>query len=116
MSLRIAPVLIASVALFWVAFTVAPDRPIRWRDSLSGALVTSVLFLLGQIGLSVYLSTTQRFNVFGTFQFFVVLIVWIYYSALVALWGAELTRLLVLAAEERRERGGSTPPTTGSSA
>ncbi len=53
---------------------------------------------------------------FGTFQFFVVLIVWIYYSALVALWGAELTRLLVLAAEERRERGGSTPPTTGSSA
>ena len=109
LSLRIAPVLIASVALFWVAFTVAPDRPIRWRDSLSGALVTSGLFLLGQIGLSVYLSTTQRFNVFGTFQFFVVLIVWIYYSALVALWGAELTRLLVLAAEQRRERAGFHP-------
>jgi membrane protein len=115
LSLRIAPVLIASVALFWVAFTVAPDRPIRWRDSLSGALVTSALFLLGQIGLSVYLSTTQRFNVFGTFQFFVVLIVWIYYSALVALWGAELTRLLILATEKRRERAGSDPSRTGSS-
>jgi membrane protein len=115
LSLRVAPVLLASAALFWVAFTVAPDRPIRWRDSLSGALVTSVLFVVGQIGLSVYLSTTQRFNVFGTFQFFVVLIVWIYYSALVALWGAELTRLLVLAAEERRESTASSPQTTGAS-
>jgi len=103
LALRFAPVLLASTALFWVAFTVAPDRPIRWRDSFLGALVTSVLFLLGEAGLAYYLGNTQRFNVFGTFQFFVVLIVWIYYSALVALWGAELTRLLILAAETRRE-------------
>ena len=116
LSLRVAPVLVASAALFWVAFTVAPDRSIRWRDSLSGALVTSVLFVFGQIGLSYYLSTTERFNVFGTFQFFVVLIVWIYYSALVALWGAELTRLLILAAEERREPAESSSPTAASSA
>jgi membrane protein len=106
-ALRFAPVLIASAVLFWVAFTVAPDRPIRWLDSLSGALITSALFLIGEMGLSFYLGSTERFNVFGTFQFFVVLIVWIYYSALVALWGAELTRLLVLAAEERREAGRS---------
>jgi membrane protein len=103
LALRFAPVLLASAALFWVAFTVAPDRPIRWRDSLLGALITSGLFLIGEMGLSYYLGSTERFNVFGTFQFFVVLIVWIYYSALVALWGAELTRLLILAAEERRE-------------
>jgi len=103
LALRFAPVLLASAALFWVAFTVAPDRRIRWRDSLLGALFTSVLFLLGEMGLALYLGSTERFNVFGTFQFFVVLIVWIYYSALVALWGAELTRLLILAAETRRE-------------
>jgi membrane protein len=103
LALRFAPVLLASAALFWVAFTVAPDRPIRWRDSLLGALITSGLFLVGEMGLSYYLGSTQRFNVFGTFQFFVVLIVWIYYSALVALWGAELTRLMILGAEERRE-------------
>ncbi len=103
LALRFAPVLLASAALFWVAFTVAPDRRIRWRDSLRGALITSVLFLVGEMGLSYYLGSTQRFNVFGTFQFFVVLIVWIYYSSLVALWGAELTRLLILSAETRRE-------------
>jgi membrane protein len=106
LALRFAPVLLASAALFWVAFTLAPDRRIRWRDSFLGALVTSVLFLFGEMGLSYYLGSTQRFNVFGTFQFFVVLIVWIYYSALVALWGAELTRLMILAAEERRESDG----------
>jgi membrane protein len=93
--------LMASV-LFTVAFTVAPDRGTRWRDALPGALVTAALFLAGEFALSAYLGQTSRFNVFGTYQFFVVLIVWIYYSALVALWGAELTRLLILAAEERR--------------
>ena len=54
---------------------------------------------MGETALSYYLGSTERFNVFGAFQLFVVLIVWIYYSALVALWGAELTRLLVLRAE-----------------
>jgi membrane protein len=97
-------VLVASAVLFEVSFTVAPDRPIRWRDSLTGALATALLFTIGEVALSAYLGTTQRFNVFGTLQVFVGLIVWIYYSALVALWGAELTRLLVLRAETRRER------------
>ena len=69
---------------------------------------------MGETALSTYLSTTERFSVFGTFQFFVVLIVWIYYSSLVALWGAELTRLLVLRAEERREDAAAAdfPPDT----
>jgi membrane protein len=100
---RAVVVLMASAVLFEVAFTVAPDRAIKWRDNLIGALVTAVLFTAGELVLSVYLGTTQRFNVFGTLQVFVGLIVWIYYSALVVLWGAELTRLLVLRAEARRE-------------
>ena len=97
-------VLLASAALFEVAFTLAPDRAIKWRDNVGGALVTAVLFTLGEIVLAVYLGATQRFNVFGALQVFVGLIVWIYYSALVVLWGAELSRLLVLRAEARRER------------
>ena len=96
-------VLVASAVLFEVAFTVAPDRAIRWRDSVVGAVVTAVIFTLGEIVLSMYLGSTQRFDVFGTLQVFVGLIVWLYYSALVVLWGAELTRLLVLRAENRRE-------------
>jgi membrane protein len=96
-------VFVAAALLFEVAFTVVPDRKINWRDVLPGALITAGLFLVGETALSTYLSTTERFSVFGTFQFFVVLIVWIYYSSLVALWGAELTRLLVLRFEARRE-------------
>ncbi|NTU72062.1 MAG: YihY/virulence factor BrkB family protein [Coriobacteriia bacterium] len=93
---------VIAALLFAVAFTVVPDRRIKWRDALPGALVTAVLFMVGELWLSYYLSATKQFSVFGTFQFFVVLIVWIYYSALVTLWGAELTRLLVLRAEAAR--------------
>jgi membrane protein len=96
-------VFVAAALLFEVAFTVVPDRALKWRDVLPGALITAGLFLVGETALSTYLNTTERFSVFGTFQFFVVLIVWIYYSSLVALWGAELTRLLVLRFEAGRE-------------
>ena len=99
---RALVVFVASALLFEVAFTVAPDRAIKWRDTIPGALITAALFLIGAAWLSYYLSATARFNVFGAYQFFVVLVMFIYYSALVALWGAELTRLLVLRAEEAR--------------
>ena len=99
---RAVVVLVASAVLFEVAFTVAPERDIKWRDNLLGALVTAVLFTVGEMVLSAYLGATLRFNVFGALQVFVGLIVWIYYSALVVLWGAELSRLLVLRAETRR--------------
>ena len=100
--LRAGLVFVAAALFFLVAFRLVPRRGTRWSDVVPGALVTALLFLVGETGLSIYLGTTQRFNVFGTFQFFVVLIVWIYYTALVVLWGAEFTRLTVLAAEKRR--------------
>ncbi len=105
---RAVLVFVAAALLFEVAFTLVPDRRVRWRDAVPGALVTAGLFLLGETGLSYYLGSTQRFSVFGTFEFFVILIVWIYYSALVALWGAELTRLMILRAEA--DRGEPTEP------
>lgn len=100
---RSALVFAAAMLFFWVAFKAVPWRGTKWRDAFPGALVAAALFLVGEVGLSVYLSSTERFNFFGTMQFFVVLIVWIYYSALVVLWGAEFARLVILAAEERRE-------------
>jgi len=104
---RALVVFVAAALLFEVAFTVAPDRAIKWRDTAPGALVTAALFLVGATWLSYYLGATARFNVFGAYQFFVVLVVFIYYSALVALWGAELTRLLVLRAEDARAGQGA---------
>jgi len=99
---RALVVYIAAALLFAVAFVVAPDRTIRWSDALPSALVTAALFLVGELVLSLYLGTTQRFVVFGASQFFVGLTVWLYYSAMVVLWGVELSRLTVLDAEARR--------------
>ena len=100
--LRAPLVFVASALLFAVAFVVAPDRKVRWLDALPGALVTAAGFLIGEQVLSAYLGSTQRFVVFGASQFFVGLTVWIYYSAIVVLWGVEFTRQMVLDAESRR--------------
>ncbi|MDR3685971.1 MAG: YihY/virulence factor BrkB family protein [Coriobacteriia bacterium] len=109
--LRAPLVFVASALLFAVAFVVAPDRAVRWRDALPGSLVTAVGFLIGEQVLSIYLGSTQRFVVFGASQFFVGLTVWIYYSAIVVLWGVEFTRMMVLDAESRRgERAESAAP------
>lgn len=102
-AIRYAVVYVVAALLFEVAFTVVPKRRIRWQDVVPGALITAALFLVGEGALSIFLGTKQSFTVFGAFQFFVVLIVWIYYSSLVVLWGAELTKLLVEAAESRRQ-------------
>jgi membrane protein len=99
---RSVVVYVASALLFAVGFVLAPDRRVRWLDALPGALLTAVAFLVGEIVLSIYLGSTQRFVVFGASQFFVVLTVWIYYSALVVFGGVELTRMMVLDAETRR--------------
>ena len=64
--------------------------------------MTAVGFLVGELVLAAYLGSTQRFVVFVASQFFVGLTVWIYYSAIVVLWGVEFTRLMVLDAESRR--------------
>lgn len=101
-AVRAGLVYLTAALFFLVAFRLVPRRGTKWRDVVGGTLVTALLFLLGEWGLSIYLSTTRQFSVFGTFQFFVVLIVWIYYTSLVVLWGAEFTRLTVLAAETRR--------------
>jgi membrane protein len=105
---RAAMIYVASSLLFAVAFVLAPDRKVRWLDALPAALVTGAAFLVGEQVLALYLTTTQRFAVFGSAQFFVGLTVWLYYSALVALGGVELSRVMVLDAEARREDAG--PP------
>jgi membrane protein len=112
LTIRAAFVFVIAVLLFWVAFTVVPDRRVRAGDALPGAAITAGLFTVGELWLSYYLGATQRFSVFGTFEFFVVLIVWIYYSSLVALWGAELTRLLILRFEARREEAAAVDSST----
>lgn len=69
-----------TTVLFGAIFKYIPDVKIRWSDVWVGALVTAVLFNLGQIGLGVYLGNSSTAAAYGAAGSFMVLILWLYYS------------------------------------
>lgn len=75
--------------LFGAMFKYIPDVIVRWRDVWVGAIVTAVLFNLGQIGLGVYLGNSSTATSYGAAGSFVVLILWLYYSTVILFYGAE---------------------------
>ena len=75
--------------LFGAIFKYLPDVIVRWRDVWIGALVTAVLFNLGQIGLGLYLGNSDTAAAYGAAGSFMVLILWLYYSTVILFFGAE---------------------------
>src|SRR5581483_411563 len=78
--------------LFALVFKVVPDVHIRWRDVWPGALLTGVLFTVGKYLLAIYLTRTGVASTYGAAGSLAVVLVWVYYSAQILLFGAELTR------------------------
>ena len=74
-------------------FKVLPDAVIAWADALVGAALTAVLFAVGKFGIGLYLSHSDVGGAYGSAGGIVVLLVWVYYSALILLLGAELTQV-----------------------
>ncbi len=83
------------VVLFAVTFKMLPDIQIRWTDVLVGAVVTSLLFLLGVWLISIYMgmATTSTYGAAGSF---VVFLIWVYYNAMVFFLGAEFTYIYTM--------------------
>jgi len=78
--------------LFAVLFKALPDVRIAWRDVWVGALATSVLFTFGKILIGLYLGRSSVGSAFGAAGSLVVVLAWIYYSAQIFFFGAELTK------------------------
>lgn len=76
--------------IFALMFKILPDAKIRLKDVLVGAAVTTVLFLVGQWGISFYISIANVGTVYGA-AFMAILVTWIYYSAIIIYIGAEFT-------------------------
>ena len=79
--------------LFAMIYKYLPDVQIEWRDVWIGALVTSILFESGKYLISLYLGHTAIGSAFGAAGSFAVLLIWIYYSALISFFGAEFTQV-----------------------
>jgi membrane protein len=79
--------------VFAILYDVLPERRIPWSDVWVGAAFTSLLFTAGKTLLSLYLSHSSVGSPYGAAGSVVVFVVWVYYSALLVLFGAEFTRI-----------------------
>ena|ERR1700722_16746928 len=82
--------------IFAVIFKVLPDAEIKWRDVSMGAIATMVLFLIGKFAISFYISKTNVGTTYGAAGSLIILILWIYYSAMIVYFGAEFTKFYAI--------------------
>jgi membrane protein len=88
------------VLLFAALFKVLPDAMISWRNVWLGAAVTAALFVLGKFLIGFYIGQSNPGQAYGAAGSLAVLLLWVYYSALIVLFGAEFTETW---AEQRGE-------------
>jgi membrane protein len=79
--------------LFGLIYRVLPDVKVPWSDVWHGAVVTSLLFTVGKWLLGLYLGNSSVASPYGAAGSFVVVLVWVYYSAQILLFGAEFTQV-----------------------
>lgn len=84
--------LLIATLLFAIVFKILPAAKIKWRDVWPGSVVTALLFIAGRFAISFYISRSDFGSTYGAAGSLVVLLVWIYYSALILYFGAEFTR------------------------
>jgi membrane protein len=88
---------VISLAVITVAFAVIfkllPDVKVAWRDVWLGAAVTSLLFTLGKFLIGLYLGKSAVASAYGAAGSLVIIVVWVYYSAQILLFGAEFTKV-----------------------
>ena len=78
--------------LFAAIYKVLPDRPIAWRDVITGAMVTALLFTAGKSLIGWYLGSSAVASSYGAAGGLIILLLWVYYSAQIFLLGAEFTK------------------------
>jgi len=85
--------LVGTTSLFALLYRTLPDVHLGWRDVMTGAFVTAVLFTLGQQLIGVYLGQSSMASSYGAAGSVMILLLWVYYSCQILLLGAEFTRV-----------------------
>ena len=77
--------------LFAIILKWMPDRTVRWKPAFAGGALTAILFVLGKVLIDHYIRRTAVGSAYGAAGSFIVFLVWIYYSTLIFLFGAEIS-------------------------
>ncbi len=78
--------------LFAIIFKFLPDAKIRWRHVRAGAFTTAFFFLIGKFLIGYYLGHSKLSSAYGAAGSVIVILLWVYYSAMILYFGAEFTR------------------------
>jgi membrane protein len=89
--------------LFAALLKYLPDARLAWADVWAGAVLTSLLFVAGKFALGTYLSVSDPTSAFGAAGSLALVLLWIYYSAMIFFLGAEFTQVLAKSRGKRPE-------------
>jgi membrane protein len=81
------------ILLFAIIFKFLPDAEIRWRDVWIGAAMTAIFFAIGKWALGLYLGSGSAASAYGAASSLITLLLWVYYSSQILLFGAEFTQV-----------------------
>ena len=84
---------IVSAFLFSLIFKILPDAKIKWKDVFLGGCVTALFFTVGKWGIAFYLATSNITSLYGAAGSIIILMLWVYYSAIILYLGAEFTKV-----------------------
>jgi membrane protein len=79
-------------AVFALIFKFLPDAKIKWRSVWFGAIVTSLLFILGKTALGLYFGKAHSGSGYGAAGSIVLILIWTSYSSIIVFFGAEFTK------------------------
>lgn len=82
-----------TLLLFCIIFKFLPDAKIKMKDVFSGAFATTVLFILGKFGIGYYLQHSKMGTMYGAAGSIIILLSWVYYSAMILYFGATYTKI-----------------------
>lgn len=82
--------------LFGLIFKILPDARIKWKAVRAGAFATAILFMVGKFLISYYLSHSKMTSAYGAAGFIIVILIWVYYSAIILYFGAAFTRVFAI--------------------
>src|SRR5205085_6813859 len=85
--------LVIVTAVFAMIFKILPNAQTRWRDVWVGAVLTAILFLGGKWALGIYLGSGTAASAYGAASSLITLLLWVYYSSQILLFGAEFTQV-----------------------
>jgi membrane protein len=81
------------ILLFAIIFKFLPDAKIHWRDVWIGAVMTAIFFAIGKWALGLYLGSGSAASAYGAASSLITVLLWVYYSSQILLFGAEFTQV-----------------------